>query len=111
MKCYWLMDLGRHFAGTTFSIFSIRRKASPAKATAIPLDLANVIKPLDGNPQLETNGAISGANPILIEISRPISIPFLFQVAGMLKPKKCEGIDHIIGFKRNYATRLIPRIL
>jgi hypothetical protein len=64
------------------------------KATAVPLDLANVIKSLDGNPHLETNGAISGANPILIEISRPTSIPFLFQVAGMLKPKKCEGIDH-----------------
>jgi hypothetical protein len=38
----------------------------PQKATAV--QLANVIKPLDGDPLMETNGAISGANPILIEI-------------------------------------------
>jgi hypothetical protein len=60
------------------------------KATAVPLDLANVIKSLDGNPYLETNGAISGANQILIEISRPTGIPFLFQVAGMLEPKNMK---------------------
>ena len=95
MKCYWHPDLDRHFAGTTFSIFFYQvAKPLLQKATAVPLDLANVIKSLDGNPHLETNGAISGANPILIEILRPTSIPFLFQVAVLLNPKKCEGIDH-----------------